>query len=266
MMDRNRLLDLLNEIANQDLTPEDALKQLQLLPFKDLGFAKVDLHRAIRQGLPEVIFAPGKTINQIIEIAKSLREQNQIVVATRVRSDQAEHILNALAGAIYEERAQMIIWGQREVDHSSSEVIAVVSAGTSDLPVAEEAACFLEVCGVSVRRIYDVGVAGLHRLLANLELLNDVSATIVVAGMDGALPSVIGGLIACPIIAVPTSVGYGSSFEGLSALLTMLNSCASGITVVNIDNGFGAAFAAMRMLSSRKTNLANISGSFSRNL
>lgn len=255
MMDKIELLNLLQDIADQNLSPEEAVKQIKLLPYKELGFAKVDLHRAIRQGIPEVIFAPGKTTDQIIEIAKALKHNNQVVVATRVEAGPASVLIEGLEGSVYQERAQMIIWGQRSFEQESDDIVAIVSAGTSDLPVAEEAACFLEVSGVKVRRIYDVGVAGLHRLLANLETLNEVSAAIVVAGMDGALPSVIGGLIACPVIAVPTSVGYGANFEGLSALLTMLNSCASGITVVNIDNGFGAAFAAMRMLSVRRADL-----------
>ena len=248
-MNKQKLSDLLGAIAEGRLAPADALEQLRSLPYQELGYAKVDAHRALRQGFPEVIFCPGKTPEQIIRIAKQMKSGHDLVLATRADASQAESILPALADAIYDQAARTIVWGRLPEPEANTPAVAVVSAGTADTAVAEEAAVVLAAHGVPVRRLYDVGVAGIHRLFANLETFEGVCATIVIAGMDGALPSVIGGLLPGPVIAVPTSVGYGASFAGLAALLSMLNSCAAGLTVVNIDNGFGAAIAAVRIVT-----------------
>lgn len=247
-MDRNRLKELLDSLSEGKISPSDAFEQLKNLPYLELGFAKLDCHRSVRQGMPEVIFCPGKTPEQIVKIAQELKAQHNVVLATRCESEQAAAILSVLTEAQYEPQARVIVWGTPPAPSEQAPAVAVVSAGTADLPVAEEAALMLIASGLSVDRLYDVGVAGLHRLLDKIETLRKASVIIVVAGMDGALPSVVGGLIGCPVIAVPTSVGYGASFQGVSALLTMLNSCAAGVTVVNIDNGFGAAAAAMRII------------------
>lgn len=215
------------------------------MPFEDLGFAHIDHHRHIRRGFPEVIYCPGKTIEQIIKIFENLAEKGNNVLATRAEED----VFGALAktrkfpNARYEKLARAIVLKQKKVPSSKS-VIPIVTAGTADLPVAEEAKITAGIMGQRTELICDVGVAGLHRLLGHLERLQDANVIIVVAGMEGALASVVGGLVSCPVIAVPTSVGYGASFEGLSALLTMLNSCAAGVTVVNIDNGFSAGVTA----------------------
>lgn len=250
-MDSEKVVNLLESVASGELTASQAAELLKDLPFTDLGFAKPDNHRGLRQGMPEVIFCPGKTPEQIVQIAQQLKAAHQVVLATRCQPDIAEKVLPLLPEAQYDALARLIVWGQpaQRADHS---FVAVVCAGTADLPVAQEAAAVLSAASVRVETCYDVGVAGIHRLLANLPMLRQASVVIVVAGMDGALPSVVGGLLACPVIAVPTSVGYGASFQGLAALLTMLNSCATGITVVNIDNGFGAAAAAIRILDAAK--------------
>ncbi len=215
------------------------------MPFEDLGFACVDHHRQIRRGFPEVIFCPGKTTEQIIEIFSSLAEKGNNVLATRAERQVYDAIAktNKFPNARYEELAKAIVLEQKEIP-SSATAIPIVTAGTADLPVATEAKVTAEIMGQQTELICDVGVAGLHRLLGHLEKLQNANIIIVVAGMEGALASVVGGLVSCPVIAVPTSVGYGSNFEGLSALLTMLNSCAAGISVVNIDSGFSAAVTA----------------------
>ncbi len=214
----------------------------------NLEFAKLDLDRESRQGFPEAIFCPGKTAEQIIAIAKTLRETHDIVLATKVSEDVAEVASQHVSDSIFHKQARMLTFGKLPPPSPELASVAIACAGTSDIPIAEEAALTLASKAVAVTRVFDVGVAGIHRLFENLDHFKEVGAVIVVAGMDGALPSVVAGLISAPIIAVPTSIGYGANFEGLSALLTMLNSCAPGVTVVNIDNGFGAAVAAWRII------------------
>ena len=233
--------DILDKVASGEMTPEEAELQLKMKPFVDLGFAKPDLHRGIRQGTPEVIYGEGKTPDQIDKIAESLLEGGEeTVLITRLSSEKASALTTPVK---YYDIARIGVAGTVP-GPSAKGTIVVACAGTSDLPVAEEAAVTAELLGNRVSRVYDVGVSGLHRLLAHKEDLMSASVIIAVAGMEGALASVIGGLVDCPVIAVPTSVGYGASFEGLTALLAMMNSCASGVTVVNIDNGFGAGYSA----------------------
>jgi len=224
---------------------EKALEQLRLLPFEDLGYAKVDHHRSLRSGMPEVIFCPGKSLEQIVEIFSSLQASGVNIMATRAESAAWEAVRAVHARACYHKEARIITLEQNPV--AKRGLVAVVTAGTADVPVAEEAAITAEILGNRVERIYDAGVAGIHRLFAHGELLLAARVIIAVAGMEGALPSVIGGLVSAPVVAVPTSVGYGTSFGGVAALLAMLNSCANGIGVVNIDNGFGAACLASRI-------------------
>jgi NCAIR mutase (PurE)-related protein len=233
--------NILEKLSQGLISVDEAEKALRMKPFVDLGFAKPDLHRGLRQGIPEVIFGQGKTAEQIDAITKSLLDAGQkTVIITRLDSDKAA-LLNTPVK--YYKDARIAAAGLiPEADCSGT--IVVATGGTSDLPVAEEAAVTAELLGNKVTRLYDVGVAGIHRLLAHTEELMNAGVVIAIAGMEGALASVIGGLVDCPVIAVPTSVGYGASFEGLSALLSMLNSCASGVTVVNIDNGFGAGYSA----------------------
>lgn len=246
-MNRDRLHDLLSRVQTGAVTVEHALHALKTLPFEDLGFARVDHHRALRKGFPEVILGQGKTARQIAEIARRLVEQGQHVLITRLDEQKAQDVRAALPDLRYYADGRLGAMGEPPTPDPAQGVILVISAGTADLPVAEEAAVTAELMGNRVERLYDVGVAGIHRLLESLEKLHKASVLIVVAGMEGALPSVIGGLVDRPVIAVPTSIGYGASFNGLAALLAMLNSCAAGITVVNIDNGFGAAAAATLM-------------------
>lgn len=248
-MDRHKLKSLIESVARQELSSEDALNQLKDFPYHDLGYARLDSHRAFRQGIPEVIFCPGKTPRQVIEIACELKAHHNLVAATKVSDEMADLVLKELSDAVYYKTARLIIWGEMPPVKTNLPAVAVITAGTADIPVAEEAALFLLSSAINVKRLYDVGVAGIHRLIDNLDELRQCPITIVVAGMDGVLPSVVGGLLAGPVIAVPTSVGYGTSFGGVTALLTMLNSCAAGVTVLNIDNGFGAAVAALRMLA-----------------
>ena len=242
-MTRDRLHALLAQVQKGEVSVERALTTLKQLPFQDLGFARVDHHRALRKGFPEVIWGPGKTSEQIAAIAGRLTEQGQPALITRLEADQARVVRERLSGLTYHATARVGTLGEQPTPHVD-EPVFVLSAGTADMPVAEEAAVCAEWLGNRVERLYDVGVAGLHRLLDSLDRLAGASVVIVVAGMEGALPSVVGGLIDKPIIAVPTSIGYGASFGGVAALLGMLNSCAAGVTVVNIDNGFGAAAAA----------------------
>lgn len=232
----------LERLSAGQIDVDQALAELGSAPFEDLGFATVDHHRALRQGVTEVIYGEGKTPEQIAAIAQALRTGGaELVLATRVGQEQASH--PALADGHYLDAARMLLFGSLPVPDGQGTVV-VACAGTSDLPVAEEAAVTAEALGNQVERLVDVGVAGLHRLLAHHEALLSARVIIAVAGMEGALPSVIGGLVGVPVIAVPTSVGYGASFGGLTALLAMLNSCASGVSVVNIDNGFGAGYLA----------------------
>lgn len=246
-MDKDKILFLLEKIAAGTCSPELALDQLKDLPYADLGFARLDLHRSLRHGYAEVVFSPGKSADQIVSIVQKLRETNELVVATRADQALADQVLAAYPQGHYEKLARALVFGKLPGTTDGALIVNVVTAGTADIPVAEECALFLEAAGLPVQKLYDVGVAGIHRLLDNLPLLRRGAITVVCAGMDGALPSVVGGILDGPVIAVPTSVGYGAAFEGLAPLLSMLNSCAAGITVVNIDNGFGAAYAALRM-------------------
>ncbi len=242
-MNPTTLLHLLAEVQRGTLTPEQASARLADLPFEDLGHAKIDHHRTLRSGLPEVIYAAGKTPAQTAEIFSRMAATGVDVLATRADAPTAEAVLLAVPAAIHHPQARAI--ALRQSAHAAPRGhVAVVCAGTSDLPVAEEAAITAELFGTHVTRHYDVGVAGLHRILSQRESINQANAVIVCAGMEGALPSVVGGLVGVPVIAVPTSVGYGASFAGAAALLGMLNSCAPNVTVVNIDNGFGAAYTA----------------------
>jgi NCAIR mutase (PurE)-related protein len=244
-MQAHQLKVLLEQVKTGKISIEQAVEKLRHLPFEDLGFAHVDHHRPIRQGFPEVIYCPGKTPKQIIKIFESLAAKDNNVLATRAEPEvfQALAKTKKFPKARYEELARAIVLEQRKLPASKS-ILPIVTAGTADLPVASEAKVTAEIMGQRTELICDVGVAGIHRLFGHLPKLQKANVIIVVAGMEGALASVVGGLVSCPVIAVPTSVGYGSSFEGLSALLTMLNSCASGVTVVNIDNGFSAAVTA----------------------
>jgi NCAIR mutase (PurE)-related protein len=242
-----RLREILRQVQSGELSAERAVELFRTLPFEDLGFAKVDHHRAIRTGMPEVIFGSGKTVEQITEIARSLKERGQDVLITRLATEAADSLRAVIPDLEYHSLGRIAVWRRTPPERTGRGTILVVAAGTADLPVAEEAAVTADALGNVVERLYDVGVAGIHRLLAYLERLRTASVIIVVAGMEGALPSVVAGLVDRPVIAVPTSVGYGASFGGLAALLAMLNSCAAGVMVVNIDNGFGAAVAASRM-------------------
>ena len=234
---------LLDQVRNGKLSADDAVEKLRHLPFEDLGFAKVDHHRDLRVGMPEVIFSPGKTPKQVAEIFKRLAQHAPNILATRASREQFLAVKKSLRGAKFDPTARAILL-QRDYTVYGKGKITVISAGTSDMPVAEEAAITAQLTGNQVERIYDVGVAGIHRLLAHRKAIADSRVVIVCAGMEGALPSVVGGLVGVPVIAVPTSVGYGAAFQGLAALLGMMNSCASNVTVVNIDNGFGAGYVA----------------------
>jgi NCAIR mutase (PurE)-related protein len=235
--------ELFDQVRRGKLTPDDAVDRLRHLPFEDLGFAKVDHHRALRAGMPEVIFGERKTPAQVGQIFAHLAEHGGNVLATRASEKQFAAVKKKVCAAEYRELARAIVLHADPKKYGKG-TIAVVSAGTSDIPVAEEAIVTAELMGNEVERFYDVGVAGIHRLLANREALTKARVVIVCAGMEGALPSVVGGLVGVPVIAVPTSVGYGASFKGIAALLGMLNSCASNVSVVNIDNGFGAGYVA----------------------
>jgi len=234
---------LFEEVRKGRLKPDDAVDRLRHLPFEDIGFAKVDHHRALRNGMPEIILGEGKTPAQVAGIFQRLAKQGGNVLATRASEKQFTAVRKKIRAAEYSGLARAIVL-QRDSQKYGKGIVAVVSAGTSDIPVAEEAVVTAEVMGNQVEHYYDVGVAGIHRLLASREALTKARVVIVCAGMEGALPSVVGGLVGVPVIAVPTSVGYGSSFKGIAALLGMLNSCASNVSVVNIDNGFGAGYVA----------------------
>jgi NCAIR mutase (PurE)-related protein len=244
-MQAEQLRELLEQVKAGDASVEEAIEKLRHLPFEDLGFAHVDHHRQIRRGFPEVIYCPGKTTEQIVKIFENLADKGNNVLATRAE----EHVFEALARTKkfpqvrYEKTARAIVLEQKEITPSKS-VIPILTAGTADIPVAAEAKVTAEIMGQRTELICDVGVAGLHRLLGHTQKLQNANVIIVVAGMEGALASVVGGLVSCPVIAVPTSIGTGTSFGGLSALLTMLNSCSAGVVVVNIDNGFSAGVTA----------------------
>ena len=237
---------LLDQFRSGKITREDVLHAFQSAPVADLGFAQVDTHRALRKDFPEVIFGAGKTPEQVVRIAEKLWELNQRVLATRVSIEHVRALKKRFKSAVHHEAARCVTLEKEPLEKRAG-FIAVVCAGTSDLPVAEEAAVTAEIMGNRVERIHDVGIAGLHRMLARLQTIQKANVIIAVAGMEGALPGVIAGLVSKPLIAVPTSEGYGTSFGGIAALLSMLNSCASGVTVVNIDNGFGAGYAASQI-------------------
>jgi pyridinium-3,5-biscarboxylic acid mononucleotide synthase len=235
--------ELFENVRRGKLTPDDAVDRLRHLPFEDLDFAKVDHHRALRAGFPEVVLAEGKTAKQVAAIFARLARHQASVLATRATPEQFAAVRRAVKKAEYRELARAIVLQRDHTKYGKGKIV-VVSAGTGDIPVAEEAVVTAEVMGNDVEHLYDVGVAGIHRLLAHREVLFDARVVIVCAGMEGALPSVVGGMVRVPVVAVPTSVGYGAAFKGLAALLGMMNSCASNVSVVNIDNGFGAGYVA----------------------
>jgi NCAIR mutase (PurE)-related protein len=235
--------ELFEQVRKRVLSPDAAVQRLRHLPFEDLGFAKVDHHRALRNGMPEVIFGMGKTPLQVAKIFVRLAEHGGNVLATRASKAQFAAVQHKVRKAKFDKKSRTIALRNDNKKYGKG-IIAVVSAGTSDIPVAEEAVATAEIMGNDVERLYDVGVAGIHRLLANRAALTRARVVIVCAGMEGALPSVVGGLVGVPVIAVPTSVGYGAAFEGMAALMGMMNSCASNVSVVNIDNGFGAGYVA----------------------
>ena len=242
-MTEDQIRKILEEYRAGTLSPDEALHRLRGLPYEDLGFANVDHHRTLRQGFPEVIFGPGKTVDQVAKIVESMYKHNHNILITRTTVEHFERVRQIAPEAEFHEGARAIAI-QKDAKILGKGTVMVISAGTSDMPVAEEAVVTLKIMGNAIDSLYDVGVAGLHRLLDRRERLAGARVVIVVAGMEGALPSVVGGLVSVPVIAVPTSVGYGASLNGIAALLGMLNSCASNVTVVNIDNGYGAAVVA----------------------
>ena len=250
-MDAETLRQLLERLRAGEVGVDAALEEMKRLPFADLGFARVDHHRTLRVGLPEVVLAQGKTAPQIVGIARALIEARDNVLITRLDAVTAKSVLEELPELRYEAMARVASFEHRPVTVQPGPAVAVVTAGTSDMPVAEEAMETLRAFGIPAVRLYDVGVAGIHRVLVHTEQLAQAPAVIVVAGMEGALPSVVGGLLGSPVVAVPTSTGYGAALNGFTALLGMLTGCASGVTVVNIDNGFGAAMAVARIVSTR---------------
>jgi len=243
-MNEKKLREMLQALQDGKTDLESVLESLRSLPYEDLGFARVDHHRALRRGFPEVIFGEGKTADQITQIMKAILAQGSNVLVTRVDSAKAEAVRKDIKASVYDDISRTLTVRQQEVSQKGRGLVLVLAAGTSDIPVAEEAAITAEMIGSRVERLFDVGVAGLHRLLDHFQLMREATVLVVVAGMEGALPSVVGGMVDKPVVAVPTSVGYGVSFNGLAALMAMLNSCAPGIAVVNIDNGFGAGYLA----------------------
>jgi NCAIR mutase (PurE)-related protein len=251
MMDFNDLKHLLTAVQAGDLSIDEGLERLRKLPFEDAGIAMIDHHRALRQGVPEVVFGEGKTTEQICTIVQRMVAHGDNILITRISSEKAETLSNIHPNGKYDPIANTYCLQQKPEQDLGRGKILIICAGTSDLSVAREAAVTARMFNNRVEELVDVGVAGIHRLLAHTDVLREASVIIVVAGMEGALPSVVGGLVDVPVIAVPTSVGYGAAFGGVAALLGMLNSCAGGVTVVNIDNGFGAAFAATRINRNR---------------
>ena len=243
-MEKKKLEKLLTDLRDNKLSVDMAMDKLRDLPFEDIGFANIDHHRELRKGAPEVIFGQGKKTEDIIEIMKRMYKKDSRILVTRLSDEKADKIKNEFPDSTYHARSKSLTLSKKPVEITGRGTILVICAGTSDIPVAEEAAVTAGFMGNEVETVNDIGVAGLHRILARKETLMKAEVVIVVAGMEGALPSVVGGLVDKPVIAVPTSVGYGASFGGIAALLGMLNSCASGVTVVNIDNGFGAGYAA----------------------
>lgn len=241
-MDLDNMRELLNKVKKGDISVEEGVEKLKDLPYKDLGYAKIDNHREIRVGYPEIIYCAGKTVEQVKGIIKFMDEKDNNILATRASEEMYEAVKEICPKVLYNELAKTITIAKNK--ELTDTYIAIVTAGTSDLPVAEEAAVTAQIFGNKVVKVVDVGVAGIHRLFDKIDLIRQAKVVIVIAGMEGALASVVGGLVDKPIIAVPTSIGYGANFGGLSALLSMLNSCASGVSVVNIDNGFGAGYIA----------------------
>lgn len=246
-MDQSYLQNILNQVSCGTMDVREAMEQLKDLPFQDLGFANIDQHRNIRVGQAETVYCEGKTPEQVAVIMDKMREKNSNILGTRASAEVFQKVKDIVPEAVYYPEARMISVIKHKKEILTENIIAVVTAGTSDIPAAEEAVITAEALGNPVDRIYDVGVAGIHRLLSKLDRLQAANVVIVVAGMEGALASVVGGLVSKPVIAVPTSVGYGASFGGIAALLAMLNSCSAGVAVVNIDNGFGAASLASRI-------------------
>jgi NCAIR mutase (PurE)-related protein len=243
-VDRQQLRRLLESVQKGDTAPDEALERLARLPFVDTPHARVDTHRALRHGIPEVIFAPGKRAEQIVSIVRALQESEQDVLVTRIEADVADAVIGEVGCGQHLAEARLLWFGPEQPAVLGKGTVAVVSAGTADWPVAAEASSVARLLGNRVEALQDVGVAGIHRLLSESEVLRSARVVVVVAGMEGALPSVVGGLVDKPVIAVPTSIGYGAAFSGITALLGMLTSCASNVAVVNIDNGFGAAYVA----------------------
>ena len=241
-MYETKIKKIMEDVHTKKIDVDEAVKKLKFVPFEDLGFAKIDYHRALRRGFPEVVFCQNKSVEQVVSIIKKLAVNHADVLATRASEEIFNEVKKYVKNAKYNKNSKTIIINKNKLKKKGG--ILVVSAGTSDINVAEEAAVVAEAMGNKVERLYDVGVAGLHRLLSSKERLSDANVIVIVAGMDGVLPSVVSGLVGKPIIAVPTSVGYGASFEGIAPLLTMLNSCSPGVVVVNIDNGFGAGYFA----------------------
>jgi pyridinium-3,5-biscarboxylic acid mononucleotide synthase len=245
-MDENRLKIILQDLYNQKISPKEVVKQLSTLPYENLDFAKIDHHRSLRNGLPEVVYGKGKTENQLVKIIKSLYKAKSDILVTKLDSKVYKKIQQKLPPQyIYNNLSSTLVISKKKKKPIGK--ITIVSAGTSDIPVAEEARVTSEFLGSNTETFFDIGVAALHRLLDKLNVLREARVVIVIAGMDGALASVVGGLVSCPVIAVPTSIGYGASFNGVAALLTMLNSCATGVATVNIDNGFGAGCIAHKI-------------------
>lgn len=252
-MDENNIKDLLKQFKNGQYTIEEAVKKIKSLPFKDIDFAKIDTHRKIRQGFSEAVYCPGKTTDQIINIIKELKDTTSVVLATRAQPEVAKEVTKAIKEAIYEEDSKIIRTGDfpKEI---TKEYALVITAGTADIPVAKESITTLKSNGINVKHLFDCGIAGVHRLFSNIELIQDAKAIIVVAGMEGALASLVGGVSPCPVIAIPTSIGYGANFQGLAALLSMLNSCTSCVSVVNIDNGYSAGIIASLIVKQSSLN------------
>jgi len=242
-MNKESIEKLLTDVKEGRVSIDDALRVLKRLPFEDIGFAKIDTHRDLRRGFPEVILCQGKSLEQISQIVEKIMSKDDVIMASRASREVYEAIKKVDVNAVYYETARIVLIGKKK-EIKTDKIVLIISAGTSDIPVAEEAAVTAEIMGNPVERVYDIGVAGMHRLLGHQEEIFRANVLVVVAGMEGALASVIGGLVDRPVIAVPTSVGYGASFDGLAALLSMLNCCAPGVTVVNIDNGFGAGYFA----------------------
>ncbi|MEO0225656.1 MAG: nickel pincer cofactor biosynthesis protein LarB [candidate division WOR-3 bacterium] len=238
-----KIKQILEDVRRRRLSVEKAMEQLKYLPFKDIGFAKIDTHRSLRRGIPEIIYGPSKTVDELIKIVRLLYRIERQVIITRLDSKKARLLKKRFPRGKFFGKAGIFFIGKK-IKPASKSMIGVITAGSGDRTVAEEAAIICEIFGHRVKRFFDIGVAGIHRLIASYQAIDNCRVLIVVAGMDGALPSVIGGLVGKPIIAVPTSVGYGANFQGLAPLLTMLNSCAPGVAVVNIDNGFGAGYLA----------------------